>query len=268
MSKNKKVVIVTGGTWGAGRGVVARLAQEGYQVIGCGTEKKEMGSTAEKGIEVTQRQLAEQGLEVDLRDVDVSNEGQVTALIESVVEEYGWLYGLVNNAAIHPTGTILQTTTEIWDRVHDVNLKGIFLTCKAAVPHMIEGGSGSIINVGSGSQWGKPNLLAYCASKGGVMALSMALAYDHLADQIRVNMVIPGGMLGTGMTDDMIDNPTFAKAMEKAMTKTVAARSVDGGDIAGAVNYLLSEDSEVVTGTVLDVGCFSHQGGPIPNRRV
>jgi NAD(P)-dependent dehydrogenase (short-subunit alcohol dehydrogenase family) len=266
VSEDKKVVIVTGGTWGAGRGVVTRLVAEGYQVIGCGTEKKEVGSVAEKGIAITRNELKQQGLEADLRDVDVSNEQQITQLIDSVVDQYGSLYGLVNNAAIHPTGTILETTTEIWDRVLDVNLKGIFLTCKAAIPHMIKSGGGSIVNVGSGSQWGKPNLLAYCASKGGVMALSMALAYDHLADHVRVNLVTPGPMMGTGMTDDLIDDPKFAKLMEAAMKKTAAGRSVDGGDIAGAVNYFLSADSEVVTGTVLDVGCFSHQGGPIPRR--
>ncbi len=266
MSEDKKVVIVTGGTWGAGRGVVARLLKEGYQVVACGNEKKEMGSTAVKGIAATQDELKQQGLEADLRDVDVSNEAQVTELIDSVVAQYGSLYGLVNNAAIHPTGTILDTSTEIWDRVLDVNLKGIFFTCKAALPHMIKNGGGSIVNVGSGSQWGKPNLLAYCASKGGVMALSMALAYDHLADHVRVNVVTPGGMMGTGMTDHLTGDPVFEKLMNDVMKKTAAGRSVDGGDIAGAVNYFMSSDSDVVTGTVLDIGCFSHQGGPIPNR--
>jgi NAD(P)-dependent dehydrogenase (short-subunit alcohol dehydrogenase family) len=266
MNGDRKVVIVTGGTWGAGRGLVARLVREGYQVVGCGTEKKEAGSVAEKGIAATHSELSQRGLEADLRDVDVSNESQVTDLIDSVVKQYGSLYGLVNNAAIHPTGTILETTTEIWDRVIDVNLKGIYFTCKAAIPYMIKHGGGSIVNIGSGSQWGKPNLLAYCASKGGVMALSMSLAYDHLADKVRVNVVTPGGMLGTGMTDDLIDDPDFAKLMAAAMKKTAAGRSVTGSDIAGAVNYFLSPDSEVVTGTVLDIGCFSHQGGPIPRR--
>ena len=266
MSKDKKVVIVTGGTWGAGRGVVARLAKEGYQVVACGTEKKEMGSTAEKGIAATRDELEQQGLAADLRDVDVSDEAQVTELVDSVVAQYGSIYGLVNNAAIHPTGNILATTTEIWDRVLDVNLKGIFFTCRAVMPHMVENGGGSIVNVGSGSQWGKANLLAYCASKGGVMALSMALAYDHLADHVRVNVVTPGGMMGTGMTDDMITNPAFEKIMKAVTKNTVAGRSVDGGDIAGAVNYFLSPDSEVVTGTVIDVGCFSNQGGPVPHR--
>ena len=266
MADNSKVVIVTGATWGAGRGVVARLASQGYRVIGCGTEKREMGSIAQQGIEITHRELRAKNLSADLRDVDVSDERQVKNLIDSVVEQYGSLYGLVNNAAIHPTGNILQTPTEVWDRVLDVNLKGVFLTCRAAIPHMIAGGGGSIINVGSGSQWGKPNLLAYCASKGGLVALSMAMAYDHLADRIRVNVVTPGGMLGTGMTEDLMDDPTFAELIKTAMKKTVAGRSVDGADIAGAVSYFLSSDSEVVTGTILDVGCFSHQGGPIPNR--
>lgn len=266
MAEQKKVVIVTGGTWGAGRGVVIRLAREGFQVVGCGTEKKEIGSIAEKGLGITRAELDKLGLRADLRDVDVSRSDQVNQLVESVVAQYGGIYGLVNNAAIHPTGTILETSEEVWDRVQAVNLKGMFLTCKAVIPHMIAAGGGAIVNVGSGSQWGKPNLLAYCASKGGVVALSMALAYDHLADRIRVNVVTPGGMLGTGMTEDLMDDPAFAELIRTVMKKTVAGRSVDGGDIAGAVNYFLSADAEIVTGTVLDVGCFSHQGGPVPNR--
>jgi NAD(P)-dependent dehydrogenase (short-subunit alcohol dehydrogenase family) len=106
---------------------------------------------------------------------------------------YGRIDALVNNAAIGPLGNVLQTTEDVWDRVMAVNLKGIYLCCRAVLLHMIARGGGAIVNIGSGAGWGKPNMAAYAASKGGLLALSAALAYDHFADHVRINTVIPGG---------------------------------------------------------------------------
>ena len=87
----------------------------------------------------------------------------------------------MNNAAIGPLGTILDHSEELWDRVIEVNLKGLFVCCKAVLPHMLANGGGSIVNIGSGSGWGKPNMFAYAASKGGVLAFSQALAVRFLS---------------------------------------------------------------------------------------
>ena len=127
---------------------------------------------------------------------------------------------------------------------------------KAVLPHMISRGGGSIVNIGSGSQWGRSDLLAYCASKGGVYAFSMALAYDYIHDHIRVNMVIPGGAPVTGMTEDI---PYITEAGKN----TVSGRNTSPEEVAYAISYFLSDDSVQVSGSIIDVGCFDHQGGPV-----
>jgi NAD(P)-dependent dehydrogenase (short-subunit alcohol dehydrogenase family) len=174
---------------------------------------------------------------------------------------YGRIDGLVNNAAIGPLGDVTKTAEDVWDRVIDVNLKGVYLCCKTVLPHMIARGGGAIVNIGSGAGWGKPNMAAYGASKGGILALSMALAHDHFASHIRVNTVIPGGGgIVTGMSVGRVGGDPAQLAARKP-AGTVAGRSTTPQDVANAVAFLLSDEAAVISGTVLDVGCFAHQGG-------
>jgi NAD(P)-dependent dehydrogenase (short-subunit alcohol dehydrogenase family) len=249
------VTLVTGGTYGIGRAVTLTLAARGHRVCACGLETRQAGSAAERGIAGTAAALAAQGLDADLAEVDVSDAGQVERWVADALGHHGRITGLVNNAAIHPRGDVTRTDEGTWDRVLDVNLKGVFLTCRAAIPVMREGGGGAIVNVGSGSGWGKPDLAAYCASKGGVYALTMAMAWDHLADHIRVNLVIPGGTR-TGMTE-LGDFPAF----ERLASRTVTGRVTEPQDLANAIAFLLSDEAAQISGTVLDVGCFALQGG-------
>ena len=171
------------------------------------------------------------------------------------VSTFGRVDAAVNNAAIRPTGTILETDEATFDRVIAVNLKGQFLVCKAAIAHMKEAGGGAIVNIGSGAGWGKEGLLAYGASKGGVFALSSALAYDHLTDRIRINVVVPGPQTASGMVEIMANQGPLPKVA------TASGRTNQPRDIANAVAFLLSEEAAQISGTVLDVGAFSHQGG-------
>jgi NAD(P)-dependent dehydrogenase (short-subunit alcohol dehydrogenase family) len=169
----------------------------------------------------------------------------------------------VNNAAIGPLGTILDTSEELFDRILSVNLKGPFLTSKAVLPHLIRNGGGSIVNIGSGAGWGKPNMFAYATSKGGVFALSAALAYDHFRDRIRVNTVIPGGGgIPTGMSLARVGNDL--SKLGAGTPGTAAGRPATGEDIANVVAFLLSPEATVISGAIIDVGSFAHQGGPIP----
>ena len=180
-----------------------------------------------------------------------------------MLEKFGRIDAVVNNAAIGPLGTVLDTDEALFDRIVAVNLKGPYLTSRAVIPHMISQGGGSIINIGSGAGWGKPNMAVYSASKGGVMALSTALAYDFFHDRIRVNTVIPGGgEIVSGMSLGRVggDETRFGKGAPG----TAAGRVAIGDDIANVVAFLLSPEAETLSGTVIDVGCFSHQGGPIP----
>ena len=251
-----KVVIVTGGTYGIGKGITLLLASRGCRVVAFGLDEKQLGSAAEKGSVGTRAELERQGPNADVLLADVSKASEVGKVVDFAIEKYGRIDGLVNNAAIRPYGTVLDTSEETWDRVMDVNIKGMFLATKAVLPYMIEQGGGAIVNIASGSGWGKPNRIAYCASKGAVFAFSAALAYDHVHDRIRVNAVVPG-FTASGMTEGREEGRTLGG-------NNVAGRNVLPEDIAKTVAYLLSDDAEVVSGAVITVGCFLGQGGPIP----
>ena len=254
-----KVAIVTGGTYGIGRAITITLAARGFNVVAFGLDARQIGSVAEDGIAGTRARLEELGLDAHLMEADVSEPDQVQGVVDYALEHYGRIDALVNNAAIHPSGTILETDKETWDKVLAVNLGGMFNMTKATLPHMVERGGGAVVNIGSGAGWGRSNLLAYCASKGGVYALTMALAYDHLHDHVRFNMVIPGGGTVTGMNEGTQRTRTGG-------ANTVTGRNTETEEIAYAVAFLLSKDAAQVSGTVIDVGCFSHQGGPPRSR--
>jgi NAD(P)-dependent dehydrogenase (short-subunit alcohol dehydrogenase family) len=263
MSGPGKVVLVSGGTFGIGRAITLGLARRGHAVVAFGLEAPQVSSTAEAAIPGLRAELAAGGLAAELMEADVSQSGDVARVVAHALEKFGRIDAVVNNAAIGPLGTVLDTDEALFDRIVAVNLKGPYLTSRAVIPHMISQGGGAIINIGSGAGWGKPNMAVYSATKGGVMALSTALAYDFFHDRIRVNTVIPGGGgIVSGMSLGRVggDETRFGKGAPG----TAAGRVATGDDIANAVAFLLSPDAETLSGTVIDVGCFSHQGGPIP----
>ena len=257
-----RVAIVSGGTFGIGQAISLLLARRGYRVVAFGLDAAQPGSTAEGGCQITARRLEDAGLSADLLEADVSVAADVQRVVDHAISQYGRVDALVNIAAIHPRGTALTTTEAVWDRVMDVNLKGMFLCARSVIPHMVKAGGGAIVNVGSGAGWGKPGLLAYAASKGGVHAFTMALAYDHLHDHIRVNCVVPGGTL-TGMTESLAGSHFRHMA-----SKTASGDVTRPEDVAAACVFLLSEEARQISGSVLDVGCFAGQGGPVPDRPV
>ncbi len=260
-----KSVIVTGGTYGIGKGISLGLSRRGYGVIAFGVSVRQPGSLAENATESLQAEARALGLSLDVLEADVSEAADVQRVVQFALHRYGRIDGLVNNAAIGPLGNILDTPEELWDRIIDVNLKGMYLSCKFVLPGMIRHGGGSIVNIGSGAGWGKPNMLAYAASKGGVFALSASLAYDHFRDHIRVNTVVPGGGgIATGMSLGRVGGDL--EKLSRGTSGTVAGRSAEPADVEAAVAFLLSDEAAAISGTVIDVGCFSHQGGPIPSK--
>lgn len=254
----RKVVVVTGGTYGIGRAISIKLATAGHAVVAFGLEAPQIGSVAAGGQAGTAAELDALGLSADLLEADVSKRADVQAVVDYVVNKYHRIDGLVNNAAIHPSGTVLNTTDEVWEKVIAVNLTGMFVCTQLVVPHMIESGGGAIVNLGSAAGWGRPNLFAYCASKGGVFGLSSALAYDLKRYHVRVNVVVPGGWVLSGMTQRTQEDAERAAA---AAQDAVAGRNVMPMDVAHAVNYLLSDEAEQVTGAILNVGGFVMQAG-------
>jgi NAD(P)-dependent dehydrogenase (short-subunit alcohol dehydrogenase family) len=265
MTPAGKVVLVSGGTFGIGRAITLGLAGRGHAVVAFGLEAPQVSSTAEAAIPGLRAELAASGLTAELMEADVSQSRDVARVVEHALKKFGRIDAVVNNAAIGPLGTVLDTDEALFDKIVAVNPKGPYLTSRAVIPHMISQGGGSIINIGSGAGWGKPNMAVYSASKGGVMALSTALAYDFFHDRIRVNTVIPGGGgIVSGMSLGRVggDETRFGKGAPG----TAVGRVATGDDVANVVAFLLSPEAETLSGTVIDVGCFSHQGGPIPPR--
>ncbi len=254
------VVLISGGTFGIGQALTLTLASKNFQVAAFGLESRQPGSSAELGIEPTRAALDSAGLDALLLEADVSDETQLAGVVRATLERFGRIDALVNNAAIHPRGDVLATDPAMWQQVLATNLTGPYLCSRAVLPIMIANGGGAIVNIGSSAGWGKPDLAAYSASKGGLQALTQSMAYDHLHQHIRVNMVIPGGT-PSGMTAAGMQARYWQQAGQ-----TVSGEFNQPEDIAEAVAFLLSDQARQISGTILDVGCFHHQGGPVGHR--
>jgi NAD(P)-dependent dehydrogenase (short-subunit alcohol dehydrogenase family) len=257
------VIIVTGGTFGIGRAISLRLAHDGHDVVAFGLESRQVSSVAENGGEALRTEAARAGLRIATLEADLSRAADVERVVAFTLAEYGSIGGLVNNAAIGPLGTILTTTEELWQSVLDVNLKGAYLAARAVLPHMLAAGGGSIAHVGSGGGWGKPNMLAYAASKGGMFAQAAALAYDYAAAGIRVNTVVPRPATLTGMSLGRIGGDLQRYNPAPAAVGRVATAE----DCANAVAFLFTPGAAALNGAIIDAGSLPHQGGPVPPPR-
>lgn len=241
-----KVAIVTGAGGGIGRVCAELLAREGARVVvaDVAADKGEATVAAIRAAEGEARFIA-----TDLRvEADCQN------LVASAVEEYGGLDVLVNVAGIYPRARLEETSVAFWNEIMAVNLAGPFLLCREAVPHMVRGGGGSIVNFGSfNGLGGGSNLFAYSVSKGGLLTLTrnIAAAYAHAG--IRANYLIPGWVI--------TDTERVVQAKEghdEAWLANVETRQPTGRfstpeDAAFAVLYLASDDSIQVNGTILNV---------------
>jgi NAD(P)-dependent dehydrogenase (short-subunit alcohol dehydrogenase family) len=255
---------VTGGTFGLGQSIVIDLAERGHHVVTFGLKSAQVSSTA-KGFDELLSAVQATGLaeRVEVHEADVSDAAAVRRVIDHTLEKHGRIDGLVNNAAIGPLGTVLDTDEGTFDKIFAVNVRGTYLTSRGVIPEMAKQGGGSIVNIGSGAGYGKPNMAAYASSKGAILALTMAMAYDHFHDHIRVNLAIPGGGgIVSGMSVGRVggDEDLFKR---RSAAGTVAGRPANGKDLANSVAFLLSDEAAAISGTVIDVGCFAHQGGPI-----
>jgi NAD(P)-dependent dehydrogenase (short-subunit alcohol dehydrogenase family) len=258
-----RVVIVTGGTFGIGRAITLRLAELGHRVVAFGLETPQVSSTAAAAIPELAAKLKGRGLQAELIEADVSRASDVARVVDVTLARHGRIDALVNNAAIGPLGTVLDTDEALFDRILAVNLKGPYLCSRAVLPHMIASGGGTIVNIGSGAGWGKPNMAAYSASKGGLFALGAAMAYDFLHYRIRVNTVVPGGGgIVTGMSVGRVGGDMTR--VGQAAPGTAAGRPASGDDVANVVAFLISPEAEAISGAIIDVGCFAQQGGPVP----
>jgi 2-keto-3-deoxy-L-fuconate dehydrogenase len=230
-----KTAFVTGAGSGIGEAVARALHRDGARV-----------TLADISLERVQSLAGELGEDRAVAQaLDVREEGQVRQAIP------GDLDVLINIAGIGSTTTAPETSLEIWEDVFAVNARGTFLTCKHAIPSMVDRGGGCIVNMASiAGLVGLPNRAAYCASKGAVIAFTRALAVDHVAAGVRVNAVCPG----------TVDSPWVQRLVADAgeSLDALRARQPMGRlgrpeEIAEAVLYLASDASAFVTGTVLTI---------------
>ena len=181
-----KVAIVTG-TTGIGKAVAKRLARGGACVLACGIDT---GAN-----EALAREAAAEGITIKVQQCDVSCMADVKAAVANASESFLGLDILVNSAAVHPYGTVLETDLESWNRCLSVNVTGIFLFARFCVPEMRKRGAGAIVNVASVQGHAcQRGVAAYVASKGAILSLTRALALDYAADRIRVNSISPGSI--------------------------------------------------------------------------
>jgi NAD(P)-dependent dehydrogenase (short-subunit alcohol dehydrogenase family) len=239
------VAVVTAAGAGMGEGIARLFAAEGAQVaIG---DSDETGGTR-----VADEIGASGGRALSVR-ADVRREADCRALVDRALEAWGRLDVLVNNAGISPRGNLEDTSAALWDDVFAVNVRGAFLCMQQAVRHMKERG-GSIVNIGSiNAHIGEPKLMAYSSSKGALMTLTKNTA-SHLGRyRIRVNQVNPGWTLTPNEHRVKVAEGKGEGWLEEAVRTRPFGRLLLPRDIARAVLYFASDESECVTGSVLDL---------------
>jgi NAD(P)-dependent dehydrogenase (short-subunit alcohol dehydrogenase family) len=243
---NEKVVVITGAAQGIGRGCAQMAAREGARVV--------IGDIQQEAGEATAAAIRAAGGKAVFHETNVVNETACAALMQAARDIYGRIDVLVNNAGWYPRATLEETTTELWEQILQINLRGAFYCCKYAIPVMRASGGGSIINIGSinGIQ-GLPNLIAYSAAKGGLLALTRTLAGAYAADNIRVNYLIPGWVLSEGELALQHSRGVSDADLQRAGQSLRLGRHQTPEDAAYAVVYLASDESAQVTGTILNV---------------
>ena len=235
-----KVALISGGARGQGAVEAKLFASEGASVV-IGDILDDLGRQVEA-------EIAESGGSATHVHLDVTSESQWNDAVAVAVERYGKLDILVNNAGILIRAGVEDTTGEDWDRIMDINGKGVFLGTKAAIPEMREAGGGSIINISSvaGLQ-GSPASAAYSSTKGAVRILTKSTAVQYAAENIRCNSVHPG-LIYTDMTRDTLDTPEGERDW---LARVPMGRIGVSEDVAKGVLFLASDESSYMTGSEL-----------------
>lgn len=247
----KKVTIITGAGNGMGASAASRFATEGALVVVADSDR-------DAADEVVSR-VAEQGGQAMAVTLDVRDQTSIEEMVSATVDRWGRLDVLYNNAGVSPSGdgTPLETTAEIWDFTFDVNVKGMFLCCRAAIPVMLVSGGGSIVNVASfvAHLGAATPQIAYTSSKGAVLSMTRELAATYARSGIRVNALCPGPVL----------TPLLAKFMEneaerqRRLVHIPMGRFGEAEEMVNGALFLASDESSFMTGQslIIDGGITS-----------
>ena len=240
MEKNK-VALITGATRGIGRQIAITLANSGFDIVVNYRKENDDLEDTKKEIEETGRKcLAVQG--------DVSNYGECEKFVKEAIEEYGKIDVLVNNAGITKDNLLMRMKKEDFESVIDVNLIGTFNVTKNVIPYMIKARNGKIVNissvVGISGNAGQTN---YSASKAGIIGFTKSLAKEVASRNINVNAIAPG-FIKTDMTD------VLKEEVKEEISKTIPLKRMgEAKDVANLVKFLVSEESNYITGQVINV---------------
>ena len=250
-SLRDRVVLVTGSSRGIGAEVAVKAAAEGATVA---VHYRTAPDAAQRTLERIRGTRAD--ADADGFAADIAEGTEAEGLVERVIERFGRVDGLVNNAGLTLVGPFLETTTDEWEAVIRTDLTGAFHTCKAVLPSMVERGSGTIVNLASRlGQIGVAETAAYSAAKAGLIGLTRSLARECGPRGIRVNAVAPGVTI-TDMTTDLVDS----EEGRRRLRDSALGRFGRADEVADAVIFLLSDASSLFLGQTLN----PNAGGYMP----
>ncbi len=250
-----KVVLVTGcGSvgpgWGNGKAIAALFARQGAKIFGCDIN---LEAAAE-----TRKIVQDEGGEMEVVHCDVGSASQVEQLVASCVVRFGRIDVLVNNVGIVEVGGPVDYPLEKWQRALEVNVTSMFLTCKYVIPHMLEGGGGSIVNIGSiaGIRYSGVPYISYYTTKAATLGLSRGVALQYAKDNIRSNVIMPGLMKTPFVVEplkDIYGGGNVDAMMDKRDSQCPMGHMGDAWDVANAALYLASDEAKYITSAELVV---------------